>query len=96
MGERGITDPFPKGCLGSERCRIPAILTTPRGTLVAASDARWAHGQDTAGNLETMVGSSSIILRMWWTAPRGVYTVQGSLIRCWDVTERALCICWQT
>ncbi len=59
MGERGITDPFPKGCLGSERCRIPAILTTPRGTLVAASDARWAHGQDTAGNLETMVARST-------------------------------------
>lgn len=59
MGERGITNPFPKGCLGSDRCRIPAILTTKAGTLVAASDARWAHGQDTAGNLETMVARST-------------------------------------
>lgn len=53
-----VTDPFAKGCMGSEAFRIPSILTTRTGALVAACDARWEHGKDCAGNLETVVARS--------------------------------------
>lgn len=56
--KRGITEPFPKGCMGSDRFRIPSILTTREGTLIASCDARWSHGLDSAGNLETVSARS--------------------------------------
>ncbi len=55
---RKVTDPFAKGCMGSAAFRIPSVLTTQGGTLVAACDARWEHGKDSAGNLETVVARS--------------------------------------
>jgi len=55
---REVTEPFPKGCMGSKCFRIPAVLTTRKGTVVAACDARWNHGLDSAGNLETVVARS--------------------------------------
>ena len=55
---KSVTDPFPKGCMGSERFRIPAMLTTQKGTVLAACDARWNHGEDSAGNLETVIARS--------------------------------------
>lgn len=56
--KRGMTEPFPKGCMGSDRFRIPSILTTREGTLIASCDARWSHGLDSAGNLETVSARS--------------------------------------
>ena len=56
---------FPKGCMGSERFRIPAMLTTQKGTVLAACDARWNHGEDSAGNLETVIARSSDGGRSW-------------------------------
>ncbi len=38
--------------------RIPSILTLSDGTVLAAADCRWAHGQDSPGNLETVVSRS--------------------------------------
>lgn len=54
-----MTDPFAKGCMGSKAFRIPSILTTRGGAIVAACDARWEHGRDCAGNLETVVARST-------------------------------------
>ncbi len=56
---KNVTDPFPKDCMGSHCFRIPAMLVTKKGTVLAASDARWSHGLDAAGNLETVVARSS-------------------------------------
>lgn len=53
-----VTDPFPKDCMGSHCFRIPAILVTKEDTVLVASDARWSHGLDAAGNLETVVARS--------------------------------------
>lgn len=38
--------------------RIPSLLTLHDGTVLAAADCRWAHGQDSPGNLETVVSRS--------------------------------------
>ena len=53
-----VTEPFPKECMGSRCFRIPSILVTGRGTLMAVCDARWNHGLDSAGNLETVQARS--------------------------------------
>lgn len=53
-----ITEPFPKECMGSRCFRIPAMLTTRKGTVMAVCDARWNHGLDSAGNLETVAARS--------------------------------------
>jgi len=53
-----VKDPFTKGCMGSQAFRIPSMLVTHGGTLVAACDVRWEHGKDSAGNLETVVARS--------------------------------------
>lgn len=55
---RNITEPFPKECMGSKCFRIPAMLTTKEGALLAVCDARWNHGLDAAGNLETVAALS--------------------------------------
>lgn len=52
--DQRVTEPFPKGCMGSQRFRIPSILTTRNNNVAAACDARWSHGLDSAGNLETV------------------------------------------
>ncbi len=56
--KKEVTDPFPKECMGSRCFRIPAIRTTKNGTVVAVCDARWSHGLDSAGNLETVAARS--------------------------------------
>ncbi len=60
-----ITEPFAPGTMGSRRFRIPAILTTKRGKIVAVCDARWSHGLDAAGNLETVAAISSDGGKSW-------------------------------
>lgn len=59
------TQPFPEGCMGSRRFRIPALLTTSKNTILAACDARWSHGLDSAGNLETVAARSEDGGRSW-------------------------------
>lgn len=53
-----VTDPFPKDCMGSRCFRIPSILTTREKVVMAVCDARWNHGLDSAGNLETVAARS--------------------------------------
>ncbi len=55
---KDVTEPFLQGCIGSERFRIPSMWVTHKKTIVAACDARWEHGQDSAGNLETVIARS--------------------------------------
>ena len=53
--------PFPTGIMGSGHYRIPALITTNDGTLVAAADARW-HTWDTTddnGDIDTIVSYST-------------------------------------
>ena len=53
--------PFPTGIIGSGHYRIPALITTNDGTLVAAADARW-HTWDTTddnGDIDTIVSYST-------------------------------------
>lgn len=56
---QNITQPFEKGTFQSECWRIPAMWTTKNQTIIAAADARWAHGQDCPGNLETVTARST-------------------------------------
>lgn len=56
---RTVTEPFSAGCMDSRRFRIPSLLTTREKTIIATCDARWNHGLDSAGNLETVVARSS-------------------------------------
>lgn len=60
-----ITEPFAPGTMGSRRFRIPSILTTKKNKIVAVCDARWDHGLDSAGNLETVAAISSDGGRSW-------------------------------
>lgn len=55
----GITrdNPFPRGTGGSNSFRIPALVTLPDSTLVAAADARWNATFD-GGGLDTIVSRS--------------------------------------
>ena len=53
--------PFPTNIMGSGHYRIPALITTNDGTLVAAADARW-HVWDTTddnGDIDTIVSYST-------------------------------------
>lgn len=50
--------PFARGTGGSEKFRIPAMVTLNDGTIVAAVDARWNTTLDNGG-LDTIVSSSS-------------------------------------
>ena len=52
--------PFPTSIMGNGHYRIPALITTNDGTLVAAADARW-HVWDTTddnGDIDTIVSYS--------------------------------------
>lgn len=60
-----ITEPFAPGTMGSKRFRIPSIITTKKNKIVAACDARWSHGLDSAGNLETVTAISKDGGRSW-------------------------------
>ncbi len=62
---KNVTDPFPKDCLGSHLFRIPAMIVTKENTVLVANDARWNHGQDAAGNLETVVARSRDYGKTW-------------------------------
>lgn len=57
--ESGVTagQPFAPGTAGSDNFRIPALVTLPDGSLLAAADARWDH-QDDACSLDTIVSIS--------------------------------------
>lgn len=50
-------EPFAQGTGGSNSFRIPALVTTSDGTLVAAADARWNTTYD-GGGLDTIVSRS--------------------------------------
>ncbi len=57
---KNASQPFPMSIIGSGHYRIPALLTTNDGTLVAAADARW-HAWDTTddnGDIDTIVSRS--------------------------------------
>lgn len=64
--EDGTTknQPFPSGTGGSQKFRIPGIVTLDDGTLVASSDARWDHGGDACG-LDTIVSRSTDNGKNW-------------------------------
>lgn len=49
--------PFPAGTGGSQKFRIPALITLDDGTIVAAADARWSTSADYFGN-DTIVSWS--------------------------------------
>lgn len=51
--------PFDAGQLGSERYRIPAILTLNDGSVLAAADMRYGHGSDSPNNIDVVVAKSS-------------------------------------
>ena len=50
--------PFARGTAGSDKFRIPALITTKDGTLVAAIDARWNTYRDARG-IDTIVSTST-------------------------------------
>jgi len=51
--------PFDAGQLGSERYRIPAILTLNDGSVLAAADMRYGHGSDSPNNIDVVVAKSA-------------------------------------
>ena len=51
--------PFEEGQLGSERYRIPAILTLNDGSVLAAADMRYGHGSDSPNNIDVVVAKSA-------------------------------------
>ena len=53
------SQPFETGTLGSERYRIPAIITLKDGSVLAAADMRYNHGSDSPGNIDTLLAKSS-------------------------------------
>ena len=50
--------PFETGTMGSETYRIPAIYTLKDGSVIAAADMRYAHGSDSANNIDTLLAFS--------------------------------------
>lgn len=50
--------PFPAGTGGSQKFRIPAMVTLSNGAIVAATDARWNNAGD-GGGLDTIVSYST-------------------------------------
>lgn len=50
--------PFAEGTGGSNMFRIPAMVTTKDGTIVAAADARWNNPAD-SGGIDTLVSYST-------------------------------------
>ena len=50
--------PFDKGTQGSEEYRIPAIYTLNDGSVLAVADMRYAHGQDSPGNIDILAAVS--------------------------------------
>lgn len=64
--EDGTTtsQPFASGTGGSERFRIPAIVTLDDGTIVAAADARWNSTNDGGGG-DTIVSYSKDNGKTW-------------------------------
>ena len=59
-----VDQPFASGTGGSDLFRIPAMITTKNGTIVAAADARWNHKGD-AGGIETIVSYSEDNGKNW-------------------------------
>lgn len=51
--------PFAEGTLGSERYRIPAIITLNDGSVLAAADMRYGHGSDSPNNIDVVVAKSA-------------------------------------
>lgn len=57
-GEVNYEQPFDTGTQGSEKFRIPAILTLNNGSVLACADKRYGHGADSPNNLDTLVAVS--------------------------------------
>ena len=55
---REIQNPFASGVLGSEKMRIPSLLTLADGRVMAACDLRWNHGLDSPNNVDTAIAFS--------------------------------------
>lgn len=51
--------------MGSRCFRIPSLTTTKKDTVLAVCDARWNHGLDSAGNLETVAARSADNGQTW-------------------------------
>lgn len=58
FAETSYEQPFAAGTMGSDTYRIPAILTLNDGSVIAAADMRYGHGQDSPGNIDTLVAIS--------------------------------------
>lgn len=56
---------YPGDATGALYNRIPALITTKDGTLVAAADARFGGTQDSPNNLDTAVSTSSDAGKTW-------------------------------
>lgn len=55
----GYEQPFEAGTMGSDRYRIPAIITLNDGSVLAAADMRYGHGTDSPHNIDTLVAHSA-------------------------------------
>ena len=55
---KNFSQPFAKGTLGSDTFRIPAIYTLKDGSVIAAADMRYSHGQDSPNNIDTLIALS--------------------------------------
>ena len=58
FAETSYDQPFARGTMGSSEYRIPAILTLNDGSVMAAADMRYGHGQDSPNNIDTLVAVS--------------------------------------
>ena len=64
VGGTTAGQPFLPGTGGSQKFRIPCLVTLDDGTIVAAADARWNGGGD-AGGIDTMVSRSKDLGESW-------------------------------
>lgn len=67
-GKRGITknQPYvPSQTGGSQKFRIPALLTLQNGWILSAADARWGNTADSASNLDGLVSVSKDGGKTW-------------------------------
>ena len=55
---KDYTPPFEAGEQGVEQFRIPALYTLNNGNVIAAADMRYSHGQDSPGNIDSLVAIS--------------------------------------
>lgn len=58
VAAKNYEQPFAKGTLGSQQYRIPALYTLNDGSVLAVADMRYAHGQDSPGNIDILAAVS--------------------------------------